>query len=306
MDLSEPSSKTNHAADPLSMAASVEVAAPKPIFPEDVERTINNALLSDDRDMCGTMALVSSRFYTWTKAIIFRTVVVRRHNSDWTKRISHFLLPNANLIHTLALDLPYILGEISTEELSLIRALLAASDRVRHLAVTWKIWAQLHRECGALQLESLYLMWDKNHPSSPPSLAHLQHPAALKDLTVYAPPDLRNLTPFRGIGDLYLPNTARCANLAYVTYAADRTPIPTIGSLCEDIPTLRSAMFVLVDIPEKFTDTEDDLITEDKEVYPNFSTAYVRFSRQVLGEWLAKIEGKPSVLAHPPPRARAM
>ncbi|KAJ7927082.1 hypothetical protein B0H13DRAFT_1861622 [Mycena leptocephala] len=100
------------------------------------------------------------------------------------------------------------------------------------------------------------------HPASPPSLKHLQHPAALKDLTVYAPPDLRNATPFRPRGQLYLPDTASYVNLAYVTHAADRTPIATVGSLCEDIPNIQVAMLVLVDIPEEYVDAEDGNLSE--------------------------------------------
>ncbi|KAF7338743.1 hypothetical protein MSAN_02196700 [Mycena sanguinolenta] len=268
-----------------------------PIFPEDIERTIIEVLLADARDMRCTIASLSSRFYAWTKPIIFRTIVVRRHN-DWTKRISDLLLPNAGLIHTLAIDLK---GQLSNDELSHVHALLTAADQIRHLAVGWPIWIQLSRECGALRLESLYLMWDRTHKVPAPSLTHLQHPAALKDLTVYAPPNIQNPTPFRPWGEFYLPDTARCVNLAYVAYAADRTPIPTVGSLCEDIPNLRAAMFVLVDISEQYAG-EDALVTEDKALYPNFSTTYLRFSQQVLGEWLAKVEGRRSVLEYPPPR----
>jgi hypothetical protein len=52
------------------MTATLDVADPKPAFPEDIERAINDALLNDARDMCGTMSLVASRFYAWcvTKA----------------------------------------------------------------------------------------------------------------------------------------------------------------------------------------------------------------------------------------------
>ncbi|KAJ6597031.1 hypothetical protein DFH09DRAFT_109596 [Mycena vulgaris] len=287
------------------MPASSSVAAsPKPTFPEDIEQAINDVLLKDARDMCGTMSLVASRFHAWTKPITFRSVVVHRHN-NWTTRISDLLLPNASFIRVLAIDLPFTRGQLSDEELSHIRRLLEASGRVRHLAVTWNIWAHFHLECGFLQLESLYLIWDKFHPISPPSLKHLQHPSTLKDLTVYAPPDLHNPTPFRPWGDLFLPETDHCPNLAYVTYAADRTPIPTVGTLCEDLPGLKGAMFVLVDMPEKYMneEEEDEMVKDDKALYANFSTAYARFSRQLLGEWLAKIEGRRSVLEHPPPHA---
>ncbi|KAJ7208015.1 hypothetical protein GGX14DRAFT_567314 [Mycena pura] len=289
------------------MTASFGVAptiqgTPKPAFSEDVERAINNVLLNDDaRDMRGTMSLVASRFHAWTKPITFHTVVVRQHN-DWTGRINDLLLPNASFIRVLALNLPSIGGPLSDDELSHIRLLLEASTQTRHLAVSWNVWARLHLECGSLPLESLYLIWDKFHPTSPPSLKHLQHLAKLTDLTIYAPPDPRNPTPFRPWGEFFLPSTAHLTNLTYVTYAADRTPIPTIGSLCEDV---KGAMFVLVDTPEQYVneESEDDLIKDDSEAYPNFSTTYLRYSSQVLGEWVAKVEGRKSLLEHPPPRA---
>ncbi|KAJ7810888.1 hypothetical protein B0H14DRAFT_3151018 [Mycena olivaceomarginata] len=284
------------------MTATLDVADPKPAFPEDIERAINDALLNDARDMCGTMSLVASRFYAWTKPFTFRTVIVRRHK-NWTKRISDLLLQKASFIRILAIDLPHAQARVSDQELSHIRAFLEASDGVRSLAVSWTILAHLHRACGSLPLERLYLIWDRTHPTSLPSLKHMQHPTALKDLTVYAPPDLRDATPFRPWGELYLPDTAGCVNLECVTYATDRTPIPTVGSLCEDIPNLKAAMFVLVDIPEDIAGAEDEMVTEDKEVYPTFSTAYLRFSSQVLSEWLARMEGRRSVLDHPPPRA---
>ncbi|KAJ7479615.1 hypothetical protein FB451DRAFT_1239406 [Mycena latifolia] len=285
------------------MVGTAAIPSPKLAFPEDVERAITDALLHDVRDMCGTMSLVASRFHAWTKPHLFRIVVVRRHES-WTKRVSELLLPNARFIRALALDLRLVRGALSDEEAAHVQQLLEAAEGVRHLAVPWSIWARHPRECGRLPLESLCLVWDGTHPAAPPSLAHLQHPAALTDLTVCAPPDLRNPTPFRAWGDLYLPDTARCANLAWVAYAADRPPVPTVGSLCADIPQLKGALFVLVDIPEKYVreaEEEDALLEEDRAVYPNFATAYLPRAAQVLGEWVAKMEGRRSVLDHPPP-----
>ncbi|KAJ7108181.1 hypothetical protein C8R44DRAFT_884944 [Mycena epipterygia] len=249
------------------------------------------------------MSLVASRFHAWTKAIRFHTVVVRRHdNYDLTQRINDLLLPNTHFIRVLALDLR---GPLSDAELSHIRRLLDASKYVKHLAVGWNIWAHFALDCGALYLESIYLMWEGAYDVLPPSLQHLQHPAALRDLTVYAPPDLHNPTPFRAWGFLFLPATTHCANLTCVTYAADRTPIPTVGSLCEDLPGIKGAMFVLVGIPEEYANAEyeDELVKEDKEVYPKFCTAYLRLSGQVLGEWVKKVEGRVSVLEHPLARA---
>ncbi|KAJ7751422.1 hypothetical protein B0H16DRAFT_830961 [Mycena metata] len=270
----------------------------KPVFPEDIERAIIQVLLDDARDMCGTMSLVASRFYGWTKPIMFRTVVVRRHN-DWTKRIDDLLLPNASFIRCLAIP-----GQLSGAELSHVRRLLESARQVLHFAVTWSLWAQLQRECGALGLESLYLIWDGASHVPFPSLKHLQRPSALRDLTIFAPADLHNLTSFRTWGELYLPDTAHCTSLAYVTYAADRYTNPTVGSLCEDIPSLQGAMFVLVNIPEEIVNGgEDEMITDDVAVYSRFSTAYLPRASQVVGEWVAKMEGRPSVLVHPPPHA---
>ncbi|KAJ6536805.1 hypothetical protein B0H19DRAFT_1181819 [Mycena capillaripes] len=278
-----------------------------PIFPEDVERAINDALLYDARDMWGTMSLIASRFNAWTKPIIFRTVLVRRSN-NWTQRIIDLLLPNAPFIRTLALDLPLARGSLSDSDIAHLRQLLEAAHSVQHLAVTWHLWARLAHQCGALRLSALYLIWDRTHPASPPSLAPLQHPALLTDLTLSAPADPATSTPFRPWGELFLPeDIARANNLAYVAYAADRTPLPTIGALCEDedLSALRGVMFVLVDVAEEFSGDEDadELVKDDLAVYARFSTAYVRFSNGVLGEWVAKMEGRPSVLVHPPPHA---
>ncbi|KAJ7821759.1 hypothetical protein B0H14DRAFT_2830323 [Mycena olivaceomarginata] len=259
----------------------------KPAFPEDIERAINQVLLDDAPEMCATMSLVASRFYAWTKPITFRTVIVRRH-SDWTKRINDILLPNASFIRCLAIP-----GQLSGAELSHVRQLLDSARQVLHLAVTWSLWAQLPRECGALSLESLYLIWDSESHILFPSLKLLQRPSALRDLTISAPADLHDLTSFRTWGELYLPDTAHCTRLAYVTYAADRYTSPTVGSLCEDIPSLQGAM----------GGEEDEMITDDVAVYSRFSTAYLPRASQVLGEWVAKMEGRPSVLVHPPPHA---
>ncbi|KAF9041978.1 hypothetical protein BDZ89DRAFT_1060024, partial [Hymenopellis radicata] len=266
-------------------------------FPEDIERAINDALLKDldARDMRATMSLVAFRFHEWTKRIVFSTVVIRRRN-NWTQRISELLVPNASSIRILALNLRSIEGTLSDYELSHIRRLLEAAEGVRHLAVRWNLWARLSREFGSLQLKSLYLIWDGTHPARAPSLKDLQHPALLTDLTIYAPPDPENPTPFRSIGELFLPRTDHCTKLAYVTYAADRMPIPSVGWLCDIIPTLSGAMYVLVDIPAKYLDEEeeDELVKDDKEMFLNFSTAYLPFSSQVLGEWVAKVEGRPA------------
>jgi hypothetical protein len=205
----------------------------------------------------------------------------------------------------LALDLPLSEGQLTDDELSLIRRLLLEStERLRHLAVVWHLWTHLHAECGSLHLESLYLIWDRawspSNPLSPPTLDNLRHPAELKDLTFYAPPNLTSPVQYRSMGELYLPPTNHCPSLEYLTYVADRTPVPTVGSFCDD-PRIKGVMFVRTDVDEEYSDFH--LIKDDKQVFPNFSTAYLPSSSQGLGEWLAKLEGGRSVFAHPPPRA---
>ena len=231
--------------------------------------------------------------------MIFGTVVVRRRN-NWMKRVSAFVLPNASLIRVLALDLAFTQeftrGQHSDDELELIRQLLGASTRVSHLAATWNIWAHLDHECGALQLESLYLIWDGafhrfEGPRGihPPSLQHLQHPAALKDLTVYAPPDIVNgpKPQWRIYGGCCFPDTSHCPNITYETYAAPHIPWPFM------LRSRTRTMFVCVGY------TEDGLISQTA-IFPHIQMACVRSWSQVLDEWLAKMEGKPSVLDHPP------
>ncbi|KAJ7191720.1 hypothetical protein GGX14DRAFT_578745 [Mycena pura] len=251
------------------------------------------------------MSLVACRFYAWAKPFTFRTAVVRRKN-NWTERIRDLLLPNAQFIRVLTIDLPFNRdsarrGQPSDEEACHIRHLLEASRGVRHFAVSWNIWAYFPQECGSLQIESLYLMWDRALGISPPSLDQLQHPAKLEDLAVYAPPDRFNLILWREWGEYMLPSTAHYVNLAYVTYAADRYTIPAVADLCEN-PRIKAVMFVLVNIPEEIMNAEEDeMLKSDVERYANFSTAYLPLSSQVLREWLAKMEGKESILVHPPP-----
>jgi hypothetical protein len=132
-------------------------------------------------------------------------------------------------------------------------------------------------------------------------LDNLQHPAELKDLTFYAPPNLTGPIHYRTTGDLYLPPTDHCPNLEYLTYVADRTPLPAVGFFCGD-PRIKGVMFVRTDVdPDK--DYDHKLIADDKQLFANFSTAYLPSSSQGLEEWLAKLEGRRSVFEHPPPRA---
>ncbi|KAJ7459353.1 hypothetical protein FB451DRAFT_1563719 [Mycena latifolia] len=270
---------------------------------EDIERTITEEVLDDSRyarhdvPRGFTISCVSG----WQDET--EHILVHRRN-DWVKRISDIFLPNAAFIRVLVLHLHLIRGPLSEEELPYVRRLLEASDHVGHLAVVWSI-SRLHRECGALQLESLYLIWDREHEMQPPSLTNLQHPGTLKDLTMNAPADLQNLISWRSSGELYVPDTTHCVNLTYVTYAADTPPTSSLGYLCEDIPNIKGVMFVRVDIPEKFMneaeDSEFELMKHEESCYPNFSTAYLPHSWQLLNEWLAKTKGRPSVLQHPPP-----
>ncbi|KAJ7165960.1 hypothetical protein C8R46DRAFT_1351441 [Mycena filopes] len=244
------------------------------------------------------MSLVASRFYAWTKPIKFFTVIVRPRN-NWVQRIDDWLLPNANLIHVLVLDLPNIVGEetrgrFSDEELAAIGRLLRAAKRVKHLAATWNIWAHLERECGAIAVESLYLMWDRAMFVDPPELYHLQHPSVLRDLTIHAPYTLTH-SWFRSPGENYFPRTGHCANLAYVAYATGFLPdIVTAG--------MEGSMFICVPSKVVTAKEEDEEIEQRKEKFLNFSTAYVGSLEELLEEWVAKMEGRSNILLHPPPR----
>ncbi|KAJ7429802.1 hypothetical protein B0H11DRAFT_2400680 [Mycena galericulata] len=259
------------------------------------------------------MSLVASRFHTWwvsltacrrsqyntvcnrTKPVMFHTAIVRRHN-NWMRRISDCLLTNASFIHVLVLDLPLtqggVRGQLAEEELSSIRQLLKATGRVRHLAVTWNVWAYLQRECGALRLESIYLIWDRACNVLEPSLHHLQHPAVLKDLAIYAPCSLPYPDWWRR-AQLFLPATTQCVNLAYVTYATDSIPWPGVQD-----SKLKWAMLVLLGRTEPHEDQAQSIKTI-REKYPNFSAVCMQYFRQVLEEWVAKMEGRESLLYHP-------
>jgi hypothetical protein len=131
-------------------------------------------------------------------------------------------------------------------------------------------------------------------------LGNLQHPAELKDLTFYAPPNLTNPVQRLPVGTLYTPATNHCPNLEYLTYVADRMPAPTVGFFCGD-PRIKGVMFVRTDGDEE--EEVGSFIAGDKRFFPNLSTAYLPSSSQGLGEWLAKLEGRRSVFTHPPPRA---
>ncbi|KAJ7100966.1 hypothetical protein B0H15DRAFT_927522 [Mycena belliarum] len=271
--------------------------ASEPVFPADIERFINEILVDGWPEMCGTMSLVAARFQSWTKPFRFRTVIVRRSN-NWTQRINSWLLPNADFIRTLVLDLPLkqagYRSEVPAAELAILRALLEAAGGVRHLAVTWSIWDHLQLECGALQLRSLYLVWDEVYNISAPSLECLQHPDALVDLTFYAPEGLRFPDPWRGESLYRLPATSLFDSLDYVTYAADSIPNPGIRLL-----RLKGAMLVLTgrdwgDLDEY----ETKYIEDDRARYPHFSAVCVQHRNQILDEWVARMQGRESRLDH--------
>ncbi|KAJ7657313.1 hypothetical protein DFH06DRAFT_1328128 [Mycena polygramma] len=292
------------------MAARRSLAAsPQPTFPEDIERAVNEVLLSDTREMCRTMRLVASRFETWTRPVMFHTAVVHRHN-DWMQRVRESLLPNGSLIRILVLDLA--LGDFdalmgrpgeksSEEELSLLRRLLSACGQVNHIAVTWNIWSQLQSECGALPFQSLYLMWDGEFAgdSGAPSLDHLQHPEVLKDLTISAPGDLRGPS-WSPTSYLSLPpreqTLAQCVNLAYITYASDQSPVISVASFEVEWTTL-----VLTKRPggKPYHAEEETSLQRDRDRYPNHSIVCMEEWDQVLEEWVAKMEGRESLLSQP-------
>ncbi|KAJ7165997.1 hypothetical protein C8R46DRAFT_1192475 [Mycena filopes] len=260
-------------------------------------------LLKETRGMCGVMSLVASRFYAWTKPITFHSVTVRR-NENWVQRVDDYLLPNANLIHVLVLELPNTVGnreraQFSEEEGATIAQLLEAAGHVKHLAVTWNIWADLERECGAIRVENLYLIWDGAMYVDGPDLGNLQHPAALKDLMIYAHHNLgrRGFSLFHQFTINYCPQTGHCPNLAYVTYAVSYGKRVNAGHF-----GLKGSMFVRVGSRVLTADEEEENIKVEKERHTDFSTAYVGSLKELLEEWVAKAEGRPSVLIHPPPR----
>lgn len=249
---------------------------------------------------------------TRTQPIAFHTVIIRPRK-NWIQRVNDWLLPNANLIQVLVVALPNIVGgelgggaqgRCSDEEVAAIAQLLQAAKHVKHLAVTWSIWAHLGPECGAIPVESLYLMWDgvMYDRVSPPHLDHLQHPFALKDLTVHAPRDLRGFSWFHEIpaAENYFPQTMHCPNLAYVAYAAQH--LPGIVNVGRD--HTQGSMFIYVPSRRVLNGTqeEDKRIKQEKERCPKFSTAYVGSLEELLGEWIAKVEGRSSLLVHPSPR----
>ncbi|KAJ7154470.1 hypothetical protein C8R46DRAFT_1117471 [Mycena filopes] len=290
------------------MDASLESSL-QPIFPEDLERVITELLLLDAPDLCSTLSLVASRFRYWVRPMALQTVVIRRHH-DWMTRINELFVPNASFIRTLVLYLPQSDSALSEDEFSHTQRLLTASPHIQHLAVDWQTWRRLPHECGSLSLKSLYLIWDGVHPASAPSLQHLQHPSELTDLTVLAPafPTVRTPRAVPGWypvppGELTLPSDlAHCDNLAWLTYVSDRPPAE-VDELCCGRPGIKGVRFVLVDAPEWLGGAlEEDLFLSDGlQSYAFFSTAFLPRSTGLLAEWLAKMEGRESVLNHPPP-----
>ncbi|KAJ7642394.1 hypothetical protein DFH06DRAFT_1301661 [Mycena polygramma] len=271
---------------------------PDPRFPQDIEQIITEMLLDEERDMAGTMSRVAARFYHWSKTKALHTVVVH-YRPDWTKRISELFIPNAAFIRILAIDLPLTRGRLTNEELSLIQRLLQASDGVIHLAVSWHIWEHFGSECGSMHLQSLYLIWDVVYNIPPPSSEHLKHRSTLREITIYAPPQLDGSEwPW---AETYMLATIieECPNITHVAYATSRH-VPDIGFYSRGDSGFDGGphvMWVLVDSPTKFLDyPAEKEIFEDEALYPNSSTSYLRFSSEILGEWLAKMEGKTSVL----------
>ncbi|KAJ7635454.1 hypothetical protein DFH06DRAFT_1336484 [Mycena polygramma] len=250
-----------------------------PAFPEDIERHITELLLDNVGDMWRVMSCVAFRFRVWTKPTMFRTLFLR----------------NANFIQILAIDLPSTRGNLSDAGLTQISQLLQASEGVRHLAVSWHIWEHFASECGRLKIGSVYLIWDGTHDLSEPPLDKIQHPLSLTEFTMYAPP--ANTTR---VDWFYFPVTITedFPNLVRLTYAVSEQPdIHGYGEYLEGV------MWVLVDRPTKRLDSSTtEFIWQLKVEYLNYFTAYLRCPNQVLGEWLAKMEGRRSVLEHPPPR----
>ncbi|KAJ7663321.1 hypothetical protein DFH06DRAFT_1324793 [Mycena polygramma] len=264
-----------------------------PRLPQDVERVIAEALLREDPDMAGTMSRVAPRFRTWAKSETLRTVVIRQVG-NWTQRISELFLPNANLIQTLAIDLPSTLCE---EELLHIQRLLQAAERVRHLAVGWPIWQHFAFACGSLQLKSLCLIWDGACQTPSPSLRLLQHPSSLRNLAIYAPPRPTHIdTRYSSWAQFHLPATIMkdFPNLASLAYAA-RSQLPDIWG-CTGRTESRIVMHTWTLSGSNLTnvyETAMEAAATHGDNHREFSTAYLRCSREVLVDWLRKLEGRP-------------
>jgi hypothetical protein len=218
-------------------------ANPQPTLPEDLERAINEEVLIDTRDMCSTMSLVASRFHIWCVRITvsLRSLYNTAYGQDKTDSISTPSSLAGRLTGCSESAAAYCRTRASFAYWSLIclsgKVMSGVGSQQKscqsfgnssklpeggiHLAVTWNIWAYLERQCGALRLEALYLMWDGALGIRPPSLYYLQQPAAVEDLTVFAPVDLRHPSMWRA-GKRYLPEWRQCVNLAYVAYVASR------------------------------------------------------------------------------------
>ncbi|KAJ7178283.1 hypothetical protein C8R46DRAFT_1188296 [Mycena filopes] len=267
-----------------------------PIFPDDIERAINQDVLDGNPDMWATMSAVASRFHTWTKPTTFSTVIISKR-SDLTERIESYLLPNARFIRVLVIDTFFAdFGELEARtqvlpaELKSMSDLLDASIRVRHLCVTWNIWTELRPKFGALRLESLYLRWDGalGREIDVPSLGDLQYPDMLKDLTVLAPVDLENPMPFRPWGQLLLPTRSQEGiSLDYVTFASVREPRPGVENLGRKGSTL-----VLI------RKTESSKKIFEYEVGKKFSIVYLRSAGELLKQWVERMEGRRTVLTN--------
>jgi hypothetical protein len=124
----------------------------------------------------------------------------------------------------------------------------------------------------------------------------MQDPSGLKDLAAYGAlrfPGLRSAINF-GYKERFYSINCRLRQ----PRLRDLCPRSYIHCYCR-LPPHQSG---LVDIPEKYVNEEAKgvVMKEDKEVHPNFSTSYLRFPSQVLGQWQWKIERRGSVFEHPP------
>ncbi|KAJ6517443.1 hypothetical protein C8R47DRAFT_1087296 [Mycena vitilis] len=270
-----------------------------PTFPEDLERAINEIVLSDSKEMCGTLSLVAPRFHAWNKPLAFHTVVIRRRD-DWMRRISECFLPNASAIRILVLYLPFenddgkLQGRLQPEEFLLMRRLLEVARGVLHLAVTWPIWAKLHPQCGALSLKSLYLIWDRPFCKNVLSLNSLKHPEALEDLAVYPPPSHDVVVQHAPNLEGYLPLTRECVNLASLTFVAPYVPNHPMGYAWTSVKTRIAVVVNQPELDEEDEETIEAVREKDGDLYAVCVPEYV----QVLREWVAKMEGRKSLLNH--------
>ncbi|KAJ7234261.1 hypothetical protein C8J57DRAFT_1249403 [Mycena rebaudengoi] len=190
----------------------------------------------------------------------FHTVAVRVRK-NCMRRLRHWVLPNAQFTRILVLDLPFKEGPRRGQ---------------------WpdKMLTCIRRLLAACSVRKC-----------PPPRLRMQRPASVKPLPDLgcAPPDLRRPTTYQRCGLCYVPELAHCVNLAYLTYACKRV----IRSGVADLRLKGTMLVYLCPGPHDL-----GWIEMDKQRYPRCSSICMRHLVEVLAEWIAKAEGRESLLDH--------